>query len=259
MGIARPKSCGSVSPINALDGATCGKHLARNIESREQFIVPFAALYVVEQCAAGVRRVCRVNAPARQLPYQPGINRAERELALFGEFARACDIVQQPSHLRSRKISVKHQPRALLKDRSKSVATQAVAHLSRAAALPHDGVVNRLARLAVPDDSRFALIGDADSRDLIGFDIRFRKHALGCVQLRIPDVGGAMLDPSGLRIELLELLLGCCNGIACLIEKNRARTGCPLIERENVVLAHLSTPKRYQLQWVSYDTTASRR
>ncbi len=54
-----------------------------------------------------------------------------------------------------------------------AVALELLADVGSAAALPNDGVVNRLAGLFFPDDGGFALVGDADAGDLIGIDVAF--------------------------------------------------------------------------------------
>ena len=50
---------------------------------------------------------------------------------------------------------------------SQAVALHLVAEAGGAAVLPDDGVADRLAGLAVPDDGGFALVGDADGGDVL--------------------------------------------------------------------------------------------
>ncbi len=163
-----------------------------------------------------------MNSAARELPDQPRIDRAECQPSLLGQLARARDMIEQPSHFRPRKICVEHKAGQLLKLVGKPVTPQTVAIISRAPALPDYGVVNRLSRLPVPDDSGLALIGDADSGNLIGPGVRVRKHAPGGIQLRRPDLFGTVFDPSGLRVELFEFLLRYSDRLALAVKQNCA-------------------------------------
>src|SRR3546814_13046723 len=75
-----------------------------------------------------------------------------------------------------------------------------------AAVLPHDRARERLARRAVPEYHRLALVGDADRRDMLGA-ARARDHLARAGQRRVPDFGGVILDESGARIMLPYLAL----------------------------------------------------
>ena len=75
-----------------------------------------------------------VRAAAGELPDEPGVDRAEGELAALGALARAGDVVEQPADLGAAEVGIDHQPGAL--------AHQAFgAHLSSARA--HCGAVRR--------------------------------------------------------------------------------------------------------------------
>src|SRR3546814_17064741 len=65
-----------------------------------------------------------------------------------------------------------------------------------AAVLPHDRARERLARRAVPEYHRRALVGDADRRDMLGA-ARARDHLARAGKRRVPDFGGVMLDETG--------------------------------------------------------------
>ena len=76
-----------------------------------------------------------------------------------------------------------------------------------AAALPHNRVVDRLAGGPIPDQRRFALVGDADRGHVRRADALPIQHGAGHVALRAPDVVRVVLDPAGPRENLLEFLL----------------------------------------------------
>src|SRR2546427_10182877 len=115
-----------------------------------------------------------------------------------------------------------------------TLCLQLCAEICGPAVLPDDGVVNRLAALAVPDDGRLALIGDADARQVFQEDIpllkRFARHSA----LRLEDFLRIVLHPARLRIDLAEFALRAADRGAFLVEHDGARAGRALIERENV-------------------------
>ena len=73
--------------------------------------------------------------------------------------------------------------------------------------LPDDGVVDRLAGLAIPDDRRFALVGDADGGEVGGFDAGLGERPPDDLDAAGPDLDRIVLDPTGLGEDLLMLLL----------------------------------------------------
>ena len=93
---------------------------------------------------------------------------------------------------------------------------------------------DRLAGLAVPDDRRLALVGDADRGDVPRPDLRAAERFDADADLRRPDFLRVVLDPAGLRKDLCELLLRDRADGAVVIEDDGARTGRALIEREDV-------------------------
>ena len=81
---------------------------------------------------------------------------------------------------------------------------QRLAPRRRTAALPADGGTHRIARDAVPQDDRLALVGDADARELVS-----RKARAGVEDVRRLEVDlvGVLLHPAGMREVLPHLLL----------------------------------------------------
>ena len=105
-----------------------------------------------------------------------------------------------------------------------------LAEIGGAAILPDNGVVNRLAGLAIPDDSGLALVGDANGRHIARAGASFLQSFKCDGDLRRNDVLGIVLDPAGLGKDLIELALG--NGAdgAALIKQKSSRAGCALIQ-----------------------------
>ena len=100
-----------------------------------------------------------------------------------------------------------------------------------AAVLPDDGVMDGRAGFAIPDDGRFALVGDADGGD-IG-DGRAVEGAADDFQRRLPDFFGVVFDPAVLRIELLVFGLRGFQRRAVGIEENGSARRRSLIDRKN--------------------------
>ena len=99
--------------------------------------------------------------------------------------------------------------------------------------LPDNGRRNRLAGLPIPDDSGFALVGDADRTD------RAARRAVFCapygdgfrrdVALAGPDFCGIVLDPACVREILFEFTLGAGKCCPTFVKNDGARTGRPLV------------------------------
>ena len=113
-------------------------------------------------------------------------------------------------------------------------ALQPIAEVGGAAVLPDDRVVDGLAGLAIPDDRGLALVGDADGGDVARPELRPAQRLGGDGDLRRPDLLRVVLDPAGLRKDLLELLLADGHDGAVVIENDGARAGRALVEGEDV-------------------------
>ena len=138
---------------------------------------------------------------AGQPPEQEAVDRPERQFAPVGAGTDTIDIVQDPFEFRPREIRIEDQPSALTDQRLVAVSLQFRTQLGSTAILPDDRVVDGFSGLAVPDNHRLALVGDADRRDLAAVGV-------GCLFQRgdgiAPDILGIMLDPAGLRVMLRE-------------------------------------------------------
>lgn len=141
-----------------------------------------------------------------------------QQFAALGALAGAFDVVQDPLHLGAGEVRVNHQAGVVTDVLFQAVALELLADVGGAAALPNDGVVNRLAGLFFPDDGGFALVGDADAGDLIGIDVGFRQHFYQRRTLRRPDLHWVVLNPAGLWIDLREFALRYCNDVGVVIE-----------------------------------------
>ncbi|KAG1249744.1 hypothetical protein G6F65_019013 [Rhizopus arrhizus] len=143
-------------------GRNLRQHGARDLQERQDFVVPVLRVQVEQHRARRIAGVRAVYGAARQLPDQPGVHRAERQFAAFGHLARARHVVQQPGQLGTRKVRVQHQAGPRLQEVGVTVAAQLITHRRGAAVLPDDRAGKRTARGAFPDQRGFALVGDAD-------------------------------------------------------------------------------------------------
>ena len=123
-------------------------------------------------------------------------------------FAGTRDMIENPGDLRGAEIGIEPQARLLADHRLAAVGAELVADAGRAAILPDDRGMDRLAGRPVPDDDRLALIGDADARRRRPTSsLADCKCLAGDGELRRPDLLRIVLDPAGLREELVELAL----------------------------------------------------
>jgi hypothetical protein len=100
------------------------------------------------------------------------------------------------------------------------------------------GLRDRLARLAIPEDGRLALIRDADGRDVRAGDVRFRERTSDSGTDARPDLVRVVLDPTRLREVLGELDVLLSERFAFQRDDDRRRAGRPLIDREEVFGGH---------------------
>ena len=100
--------------------------------------------------------------PARQLPHQPRVHRAESDLAGRGAPPQLRVLVEQPCDLRAGEVGIKHQAGPLTEQRAEAGLLQRSAVRRRAPALPDNRRRHRPAGRPLPQNRRLALVGDTD-------------------------------------------------------------------------------------------------
>ena len=230
--------------VHLATGAHLRQHAARNAEQRQEFIIPVQRVDVVEHGAAGVAGVGDKHLALGQIPDEPGINRAEAELAALRPLARILDIIENPLDLGRGKISVNDEPG--LAANPVALVVQTVAILGGAAVLPDDGIAHRLAGGAVPDDGGLALVGHADGGDILRFQPGLGKRFGEYRNLRAPNLLRIVLDPTRRRKMLGKRLLGDADRLAMAIENNRARGRRPLVKRHDELILHKQSSSEKQ-------------
>ncbi len=214
----------------------------RHIENVEKFLVPDILLNVEHQRARGIGGVGHEGLAARQPPDEEGIDRAEAKLALLRPLARALHIGEQPGKLGAGKVRVEQQTGALGENLLMPGLLQLVAKLARTSILPDNGIVQRLAGFAIPDQRRLTLVGDADGGDVGALETGFVQRLLDRPDDRFPDFLRIVLHPTGIREDLPKLLLACPGYLHGLIEDDRARGRGALVNGDNVA-AHSFLPE----------------
>lgn len=106
--------------------------------------------------------------------------------------------------------------------------------ISGAPALPYNRRRQRLAGLAVPNDSRLALVGDADCCNLMWADIRPLQGALSRRSLSPPDLDCILLDPTRLGVRAVDRRRFHGDPPACVIVERGSCAGGALVEGEDV-------------------------
>jgi hypothetical protein len=169
-----------------------------------------------------------------EVPQQPAIDCAEREIARFRTPTRIGHVVEQPAQLQSGKIAGERQ--AGLRAEPVLAAAACIFCHQRidARVLPDHCVVHRLTGRAIPQQCGLALVGDAD-RGEVAMRQACTAQRLGDDGLRVaPDLPRVMFHPAGLRIDLLVLHLRARDRSACAIEHDEARAGGALVDRADV-------------------------
>ncbi len=141
---------GARGAVDLARAADLGQEAARNAKEPQQLLVPVEPPQVEEHGPRRVADVGDVRGAARQLPDEPGVDRAERQPARLGPLARALDVLQDPRELGRREIRVDHQAGALADPVLEAVRLEALAEIGRAPVLPDDRVVDRPRRSPDP-------------------------------------------------------------------------------------------------------------
>ena len=181
---------------------------------------------------------------AGELPDEPGFHGTEQQLSGFGLFPGAGHVFQNPADLGTGKVRVDDKAGLGAERLGQTLGAQAVAIFRRAAVLPHDGVVDGLARFLVPHNGGLALVGDADGRNILSSGIHLGQ-SLGrhCI-LGQPDFHGVVFHPAGLRKILGKLLLGHAARLTLFIEQDATVRSGAGVQRHNI-LGHEKTSFRY--------------
>ena len=155
-------------------------------EQGAQIVAPFDRIHATDASNA-----------ARQFPDQPGVDRAQFDLAPDRPVARPRHGVQQPGELGRRKIGIQDQAGRSLDGGLVAFCGQSRSDGGGAPVLPDDGAVQGRTGPCVPHHGCLALVGEAHGGEPIDA-ARLLHHFATGLEHGGPDLGRIMLDPSGL-------------------------------------------------------------
>ena len=178
---------------------------------------------------------------ARELIDEPGFDRTEAQLRSLGALPHAGDVLEYPAELRCGEIRVDNEPGFLFDWLRKPPCLQLVAVFSSTAALPDYGIGYGFTGRPIPDYGRFPLVCDADCGDLGGLQARSSKGFPCDLKLSIKYGICIMLNPTGLGVDLHELLLCGAYHLAFCIKKDASAARSACIKRHNAFLCHIGT------------------
>ena len=173
---------------------------------------------------------------ACQFPDQPAVDSPKEEVAFFSFFPGAFDVVQDPFDFRAREISVDDQARLVTKFIDQAAGLEVFANRGGLTGLPDDGVVHGVARVLIPDDCRFTLVGDADGRDFTGCHIGLCQGFAHDFDHAVENFIGIVFDPARFREILGEFLLADADDMRFIIENNSAITRGAGVQGHNILL-----------------------
>ena len=134
-------------------------------------------------------------------------------------------MIQQPLDLGAREIRVEQQPGPFGYHRPKTRRPQIVTDRRRPPVLPDNRAVQRLAGVAVPEQGRLALVGDANCRR----HARLGNHLAHGRNHGLPQILRLMLHPAGCRVMLGKLALSAGHHPQACIKHNRPGRGGALV------------------------------
>ena len=169
-----------------------------------------------------------------QLPEQPAIDGAERQLTRLGARPGAGDIIQQPGQFGGGKIGIQQQAGLVPHHVFMASIPQTLTCRGGAPVLPDNGLGKWIPGLAIPQHGGFPLVGDANGRQLPGFQMGIAQGLLTQRQGIVPDLHGIVFHPAVMGKMLAELFLRLTAGPATAVEHNGAGTGGALVNGKDV-------------------------
>ena len=144
---------------------------------------------------------------ACQTRNKPRVDSSEPQLPCLGPPPRSGHILKNPPDFGGTEISIRDKTCFLADHIRQPLLAKSVAELGRAAVLPDNSIIDRLARLGIPDNRRLTLVADADSSYVVAVDADLRDRLGNDSGLRSPDLKRIVLDPSRTGKYLREFML----------------------------------------------------
>ena len=224
--------------VNFTTGNYSGEQGSGNTKCFEKIVAPRQSLEVHELRSAGVGDIGNMNAAVYatgELPDEVAVDVAEGKFAGFGEFTGAVNVVEYPTDFEATEIGGEGKTSLVAEAVLTSLCSEICDVRFNACVLPHNGVINCMASLAIPDNGGFALIGDADRSKVFRLQSFLLHGFFDDFRCSPPDFVRVVLNPPRLRKNLFVLFLRNSRDAARAIEDNEASAGRALIDSANIV------------------------
>ena len=206
-----------------------------------QLIGPVAGAEVEQEGAAGVGDIGGVVHAAGHPRDQVGVDGADRVAAGLDQGPRVRLVLAQPQQLGAGEVRVEAQPGQLRHPLLMALVPEPTADVGGTTVLPDDRPPWRAERLAIPQQDRLALVGDAHAPELSGVDLT-QGVARG-LQCCLPDLLGRVLDPARLWEVLGELLVALGRDPAVGTDHDRGDAGGPGVDGKDAHRSAQAPPR----------------
>ena len=176
---------------------------------------------------------------AGQLPYQPTVDRPERQPP--GTGAQPADGVEQPAQLGSGKVGIDDQPGFPPHHLFEPVGFETIAQTGRASVLPNDGAVHRSTAPTIPEYRRLTLIRNPYGDKIGRFELRSAQRHLDDSHAHPPDLFRVVLNPTRLWVVLREFRVAPPTNGPSVVEYDRRRASSTLINGQNITAHSFSS------------------
>src|SRR5262249_2298221 len=113
-----------------------------------------------------VGRISRMHFSAGQAPKKETVDSTKSKPSCLRGVPCSIYMIKKPSRFGGGKVGIEKQPSAAREHCFVPVLLQSFANIRRTTILPNDGIVDRAAGEAIPDNRRFTLIGNAERRHI---------------------------------------------------------------------------------------------
>ena len=166
------------------------KRLRVNSKDRADLTVPGKGTDIEKLCTGSVGVIASEFFSVGHLKDEPRINRAAAKVSA----GKVASVPENPCDLCRREIW--REPQTCVLAHHFGIIRQSFTDLCTACALPYDRIINRKAGIAIPNQSRLALVADADANDFVFVDAGFFNNSTGNAFGVLPDFHRIMRDPS---------------------------------------------------------------
>ena len=210
------------------------KHSLRNVKDFQNLVIPLEFFNVIKHGTSRIGVVGHVSRTVSQFPNQPSINGTKEQFTFFCSLLSAFYMVQYPTNLGSREVSIDDQTSLFVEFFHIALAFQLFSQRCCLTWLPNDSIVDRKTCFLIPDDSCFTLVGNPDCFNLVWLDTTFDESSSNNRLDGVPNFIGIVLYPTCLRENLSKLFLTRANLFSFFVKNNGTRTCSSLVNGHDV-------------------------